>query len=359
MVRMPGLWKFGTFAPQKHQHNSRRLGHSWLPSFRKDRFMGYKIGKRSAILAPSNESLLTHRRLLNGGSFPMFIPHLNWPAVYFSHSNLHRGMKIRHSYTEPWMMSDEEATGLITMYESEGNLQRAGIVSKYESNQLPSNNPTEDRRFVSRLLHDRGAILFGVLDGHGGDTCAHNVSQRLPDYIGAALLPPEILCKNYFTSQHFPMQLSHHRYNFCQDPVCYGNLKSFFLEQRRMQRRRDSVPLDSPTVAHLQKSHAHKAEFTDEKEDQVFHTMTAISKAFCRLDNDLSKEALSKGGNDETNAIRLKSASSGACALVAYIKGTELIVANCGDCRAVLGTQNEDGLNVTALQLSNDHTTGR
>ncbi|XP_015780258.1 PREDICTED: uncharacterized protein LOC107358145 [Acropora digitifera] len=188
---MPGLLKVGTFAPQKLQNNSRGLGHSWLLSFLKDRFMGDKIGKRSAILPPSNQSLLTHHRLLNGGSFPMFIRHLNWPAAYFSHSNLHRGMKIRHSYIEPWMMSDEEATGLITMHECEGNL-RLGVVSKYESNQLPSNNPTEDRRFVSKLLHDREAMLFGVLDGHGGDTCAHNVSQRLPDYIGTALLPPEI-----------------------------------------------------------------------------------------------------------------------------------------------------------------------
>ena len=361
MVRMPGLWKVGTFALQKHQNNSRRLGHSWFLPFLKDRFTGDKIGKRSSILAQSNQGLFSYRRLLNGGSLPMFISHLNWPPVYFSHSNLHRGMKIRHSYKEPWMMSDEEVTGLITMHECEGNLQ-LGIVSKYESNQLPSNNPTEDRRFVSRLLHDRKAMLFGVLDGHGGDTCAHNVSQRLSDYIGTALSPPEILLgpeiKNYFSSQHFPMQLSHHRYNFRQDPVCYGNLKSFFLEQRRMQRRRRSAALDSPTVAHLQESHAHKAGFTDAKENQVFHTMTAISKAFCRLDNDLSKEALSKGGSEETNAIRFKSASSGACALVAHIKGTELTVANCGDCRAVLGIQNEDG-RWTALQLSNDHTTSR
>lgn len=359
---MPGLLKVGTFVPQKLQNNWRRLGHSWFVSFLKDRFIGDKISKGSAILPPSYQSLLTHRRLLNGGSFPMFIRHLNWPAAYFSHSNLHRGMKIRHSYIEPWMMSDEEATGLITMHECEGNL-RLGVVSKYESNQLPSNNPTEDRRFVSKLLYHREAMLFGVLDGHGGDTCAHNVSQRLPDYIGTALLPPEILLKpevkNYFSSEHFPMQLNHHRYNFCQDPVCYENLKSFFREQRRMQGRRHTVPLDSPTVAHLQKSHAHKAGFADAKEDQVFHTMTAISKAFCRLDNDLSKEALSKGGSEETDAIRLKSASSGACALVAYIKGTELIVANCGDCRAVLGIQSEEGHNAwTALQLSNDHTTG-
>ena len=267
--------------------------------------------------------------------------------------------KIRNMYKEPWMMSDEEVLEIITKHECVGKLQH-GIVGKYESNQLPSNNPMEDRRFVTRLLFDRDALLFGVLDGHGGDSCAHNVSQRLSDYIGTALLPTDILIgskvKNYLFSKHFLVCNNLGKYNFREDPVCYENLKKYFLELRRVQKRLYSGSQDSPTLAHLQESRAsYQTAVIEAKEEQVFHTMTALSKAFVRLDGDLSREALSQGEDKEANEHKFKSAVSGACALVVYIKGTELTVANSGDCRAVLGVQSEDG-QWSALQLSNDHT---
>ena len=346
-----------TATVQKYQSWPRLLKRSWPLPFVKSRF-----GNGNSVLVQNLPSLFTNRGFANCGSLAMLSPPLNSPLRYFAHSNLHRGMKIRHSYKEPWMMSDEEVRGLITMHECEGSLKH-GIVSKYESNQLPSNNPTEDRRFVTSLLYESNTILFGVLDGHGGDNCAHNISQRLSDYIGIALLPPEILLhsevKSYFSSRHLLDQNSIHNYNFCQDPVCYGNLKAFFLEQRRIQRRLKMMVPDSLSTTHLRESsHAHQEGFTEAKEDQVIHTMKAISKAFLRLDDDLSQEALFRGEDKDTNALRFTSALSGACALVAHIKGTELTVANCGDCRAVLGVQGDDGL-WSALQLSHDHTSGK
>ena len=268
------------------------------------------------------------------------------------------GINMRRSSKEPWMMSDDEVMDIITKNECEGKLQ-GGIVSRFESNLLPSNEPTEDRRFVTRLLHDREALLFGVLDGHGGNSCAHNVSQRLSDYIGLAVLPNEILLgstlKNYLCAKHF---LVSNNYNYREDPVCYENLKNFFLELRRVQKRHHSGDSVAPTLAHLQETHSQHAAAAEAKEEQVFQTMAALSKAFLRLDDNLSHEALSEGDNQEANEHKFKAASSGACALVAYIKGTELTVANCGDCRAVLGVQSEDG-QWSALQLSTDHTAGK
>lgn len=267
-------------------------------------------------------------------------------------------MNIRNSYKEPWMMSDEEVMDVITKNECIGKLQ-SGIVSKFESNLLPSNNPTEDRRFVTRLLHDRDALLFGVLDGHGGDSCAHSVSQRLSDYIGAALLPNEILLgstmKNYLCAKHFLVSNAPDKYNYREDPVCYENLKGYFMELRRVQKRLRGSDSVAPTLAHLQETRGRHTAVAEAKEEQVFHTMAALSKAYLRLDDDLSHEALSQGEDKEANEHKFKSAVSGACALVVYIKGSELTVANCGDCRAVLGVQSEDG-QWSALQLSTDHT---
>lgn len=271
------------------------------------------------------------------------------------------GMNIRNSYKEPWMMSDEEVMDIITKNECVGKLQ-GGIVSRFESNLLPSNDPTEDRRFVTRLLHDREALLFGVLDGHGGDSCAHNVSQRISDYIGLTVLPNEILLgstlKNYLCAKHFLVFNTPNNYNYREDPVCYENLKQYFMELRRVQKRRHRSDSVAPTLAHLQETHSNQTAAAEAKEEQVFQTMAALSKAFLKLDDDLSHEALSQGDNQEANEHKFKSAASGACALVVYIKGTELTVANCGDCRAVLGVQSEDG-QWSALQLSTDHTAGK
>lgn len=311
--------------------------------------------KANDIWSQRIPTVLSYRELANRGniallqSYSCIRPH--------AHSNLLK-RNTRNRHKEPWMMSDEEVMDIITENECSGKLQH-GIVSKFESNLLPSNNPTEDRRFVTKLKQDRGAFLFGVLDGHGGSSCAHNVSQRLSDYIGLSLLPNEILLgpnlKNFLCSEHFIQPNSPNNYNYREDPVCYKSLKAYYLELCRIQKRHDVSGTMAPTFLHLQETHGHKTAIVDAKEEQVSQTMGALSKAFLRLDEDLSCEAVIEGDNKEAHEHRLKAATSGACALVVYVKGTELTVANCGDCRAVLGVKSEDG-QWSALQLSTDHT---
>lgn len=74
----------------------------------------------------------------------------------------------------------------------EGRVKGIFPVRGFDSNQLGSNYPIEDRRAVSRILHDN-ASLFGVFDGHGGTACSQTVSERLFDYIAIALLPQDKL----------------------------------------------------------------------------------------------------------------------------------------------------------------------
>lgn len=62
---------------------------------------------------------------------------------------------------------------------------------------------------------------------------------------------------------------------------------------------------------------------------------TAIERAFLKLDNDLSKEAMPK--DEKVNLKTLSVAMSGAVSCVAHIDGPHLHVANVGDCCAVLG----------------------
>lgn len=63
----------------------------------------------------------------------------------------------------------------------------------------------------------------------------------------------------------------------------------------------------------------------------------ALEKAFLRLDEDLSKEALSLEENEKLNMKTMSVAMSGAVACVAHIDGPHLHIANVGDCCAVLG----------------------
>lgn len=62
----------------------------------------------------------------------------------------------------------------------------------------------------------------------------------------------------------------------------------------------------------------------------------AIEKAFLRLDNDLSNEALNEM-NRRNSARTLSVAMSGSVAVVAHIKGPHIHVAGVGDCQAILG----------------------
>ena len=188
-VKMPGSLRKGTVMLQEYSKMSKivqrcRLSEKPLPK------------RRFTVLDSSNPNPLANRSFANVGSLALLLPSSSTKSCARS-SWLQ--IKVRNICEEPWMMSDEEVMELITGHECADRLQH-GIVSKYESNQLPSNNPKEDRRFVSRLLYDRDALLFGVLDGHGGDSCANNVAQRLSDYVGTALLPTEVLLSSAIKS---------------------------------------------------------------------------------------------------------------------------------------------------------------
>uniref|UniRef100_H3B6M5 PPM-type phosphatase domain-containing protein n=1 Tax=Latimeria chalumnae TaxID=7897 RepID=H3B6M5_LATCH len=66
--------------------------------------------------------------------------------------------------------------------------RQAGSVSRFWSNHLAANSPSEDRYSVATLLHSKG-LAFGVFDGHAGTACARAVSERLYEYLAISLLP--------------------------------------------------------------------------------------------------------------------------------------------------------------------------
>ncbi|XP_037538772.1 pyruvate dehydrogenase [acetyl-transferring]-phosphatase 2, mitochondrial [Nematolebias whitei] len=205
-------------------------------------------------------------------------------------------------------------------------------VRKFESNQLPANTPNEDRRSAATCLQSKG-MLFGVFDGHGGWACAQAVSERLLYYIAVAMMPKQSLeelekCMEH--SRPVPPILQwykHHAdFNYRDSASLYINHLRVFWQDL----------LDN------------------EEHDAGMSPQDALHCAFKRLDTDISLEAQVPLSNDLLKSTAIQVAFAGCTACVAHVGINGIHVANAGDCRAVLGVQNEDG-SWSALPLSGDH----
>ena len=100
-------------------------------------------------------------------------------------------------------------------------------VKSYDSNQLASNSPIEDTRSESSLKFTSGE-LFNISDGHGGAACAQVVAKRLPRYIAAALIPPDILTEQLNNKQ------SDNKLNSKKFLSCHNDKVEFVTEIRDM-----------------------------------------------------------------------------------------------------------------------------
>ncbi|KAI9352496.1 phosphatase 2C-like domain-containing protein [Zopfochytrium polystomum] len=185
-----------------------------------------------------------------------------------------------------------------------------GLVLRYDTNEVASNDPIEDRHCEMVTKH---GFLFGIFDGHGGYECADVVSAILPMYVAKEL---------------------------------------------------NALPAPPPTST---ASTNNDDEETPAARARVEAVRSALEAAFVNLDNDITGLALdlptwapaaSAGGSGVQPAglaQRLRAAVAGSCALVAYVEGRNVYVACSGDSRAVLGRRCSDGA-FEAIELSADQT---
>ena len=231
------------------------------------------------------------------------------------------------------VLSPNQVTAILTNNQATHHYPTGGPVSRFDSSQLASNSPIEDRRAVGRLIQT-GGLLFGVFDGHGGAACAQATSERLLDYIAVSLLPPNLL-EQYSQSLKSlkPMQLLE-LYRFHND---YINDDLADLYQQSLQRY---------VVEQL------STQGEEDEGDAIANSIIGYLKsAFIRLDNDISHEAKPHHGkiNEDTLSISL----SGSCCCTVHILGKSVHVANIGDCRAVVGSL--EGNKWKATMLTEDH----
>lgn len=188
-------------------------------------------------------------------------------------------------------------------------------VLKFESNQLGANVPLEDRRCAATCLRTRG-MLFGVFDGHGGHACAQAVSERLPYYVATAMMSQaalEDLEEAMETGRPTPplLQWYKHRndYNYRDSAELYvQHLRVFWQEM-----------------------------LAGEEHGEGMSPADAMAFAFQRLDADLSLEAQVPLANELMRSTAVQAAFAGSTACLAHVTSEGVLVANAGDCRAVLG----------------------
>ena len=227
----------------------------------------------------------------------------------------------KHGYIPT--LSPSDITAILTTNETcfESRVPGHHVIKGFDSNQLPSNYPVEDRRNHAHLT-ESDATVFAVYDGHGGAACAQAVSERLLNYVAIALLSPEKLEKfSRLMRTDKPMEILqwHHNHN------------DYFSDEM-------SVLYSSS----LQKFVVETLSTSGFMDDEVDFTVSgALKSAFDRLDSDICSEALPMAGSLNMSAFH--AAMSGACASVAHIKGMDLHVATSGDTRVVLGQREENG----------------
>ncbi|XP_074865136.1 pyruvate dehydrogenase [acetyl-transferring]-phosphatase 2, mitochondrial [Carettochelys insculpta] len=203
-------------------------------------------------------------------------------------------------------------------------------VLKFESNQLAANTPNEDRRSAATCLQTKG-MMFGVFDGHAGYACAQSVSQRLFYYVAVSLMSQQTLEEIEFAMEHMKPVL----------PIL-----QWYKHPNDMDRDVTSLYLD-----HLR---VYWQDLLNLDIELGFSVEEALIHAFKRLDCDVSLEAQAHSEDETIRNAALQVAFSGATACVAHIDSVHLHIANAGDCRAILGVQEEDGTWST-LSLTRDH----
>ena len=229
------------------------------------------------------------------------------------------------------------------------------LVEKCEINQLKSNNPNEDQVFVTQSSPKEG-LLIGVLDGHGGSVYGEQMKARLPYYLHTSLVDKSKIGSSTLDIESSVRHLHTDEYiieNSINSDIWVEKVASYKNELLDLNEEENSSKSQSPITTSLLQMIGKQGE----AEKRSVNLGKAIKDAFLKLDQDVIKELLHLANTNKLCQESLQLATSGCCALVAYIIENNLHIANLGDCRAVLGS-NKDG-NWKAVQLTYDHTAGK
>ncbi|KAJ8329765.1 hypothetical protein O5D80_001964 [Batrachochytrium dendrobatidis] len=201
--------------------------------------------------------------------------------------------QVKHMLTDDQIISILTKNQLLFNMNHDNQSSGPAPVVRIDANSVASNQPIED--YYAHVKFGNG-VLLGMFDGHGGPECGKIVQKYLLAYVAQSI-----------TELGLPSK--------------------------------PDLPESSPDRHRLIKK--------------------ALKSAFTRLDADITQGAFTTYGNVANQVTSkgtiaswvlglpaftrneciasLRTALSGACAIVAYIDGEDVYVACTGDCRAIIG----------------------
>ncbi|KAJ1939221.1 hypothetical protein FBU59_004197, partial [Linderina macrospora] len=211
------------------------------------------------------------------------------------------------------LLTEEEVDAILHAKEKSWCTGGDPLRLRIDTNQVSSNNPIEDYLAWDELVPAKQdgvpRYMFGVFDGHAGYMCAEQIAQRIGPMLNQSLA----LVKQAEAAGDDASQLA-------------GTVRQLTKE----------AGLDWD------------------------HMALALTATFINMDRELVHNALAefRRSQDLSRIDELLGpAVSGSCGLVAVVDGAarEVVVANTGDSRALLGVQLADG-RWKAVRLSEDQT---
>ncbi|KAJ1989892.1 hypothetical protein GGI25_000002 [Coemansia spiralis] len=216
------------------------------------------------------------------------------------------------------MLTKDEVEAILEAQESTSNVMGHKIKLRVDTNQISANEPNEDYMSwgaIQPTKENPSLYMFGLYDGHVGRWCAEQVAARIGPMLDTSL---EII-----------------------------------------DQMANSIAV-SKTTSDNSSLQAIISRLQHEEGLNWDHMSLALTATFLSLDHELVFGALAKYRKlqDITKMEELLGpALSGSCGIVAVVdtKANEVVVANAGDSRAILGMRLNDG-SWKAVRLSEDQT---
>ncbi|KAJ3014623.1 UNVERIFIED_CONTAM: hypothetical protein HDU68_000195 [Siphonaria sp. JEL0065] len=193
---------------------------------------------------------------------------------------------------------------------------------------FPANAPIEDAFSVNRIEFVKSSCgssdqkdnktlpfnMFSVYDGHWAPHCSNALSQILPVFVQDTISDP--------------------------NPSFYAPVS-------------DAISPPSNTKSELPQKLS--SAFIHCDASLLSYPFSLVPESFFDTPNDKIHDLLDKDVKQQVSSALLP-AVTGSCAIAAVLRGDELVVANTGDCRAVLGSESTTpGASFIAKDLSKDH----
>lgn len=204
-------------------------------------------------------------------------------------------------------LSDQEANAVLRAHQKSWTVETLRV----DTNQVSSNQPIED--YLAWTALQPSHHMFGVFDGHAGYQCAEQIAGRMGPMLTESLEAIDQLSKSGEGAGNLPL---------------------------------------ARTVRQLEREAAASLQW-----DRIPLALTA---SFINMDRELVHDSLAEFRRTQ-NLTQIDEllgpAVSGSCGLVAVVdtQAKEVVVANTGDSRALLGVRQENGT-WRAVRLSEDQT---